>query len=427
MLTDSVQRFLTSLRSHEIRDRLFFSLLVIVVFRALAAVPVVGISADAMQQLSMLIGAGGTVSAVTGGVLETASVIALGVGPYISASIIMQLMGTIVPRLEELKKEGTQGRRIISMYTRYLAVPLAIMQAILIYSTLRGYGLMGELEILPLITMIAALTAGAMLMMWIGELVTEFGFGQGSSYIIFLGIIATVPTIFSSNLKTADLVQYIWFFIVILGMIAVVIFVTEGERRLPVTYSRRVRATGGQENYIPVKLTQFGVMPVIFASYMLAVPTAIASFIVSPNRENVMSETVVQFANRVIEWSSDPWIQSVATFVLVIAFSFFYVTIVFNTDDYAENLQKQGAFIPGIRPGAQTAKYLRGVSFRLTTAGALFLASLAVLPTLLVAGGVLVAAIFTGTSLLIMVNVALDIRRQYNSLVVVRSYDKYLS
>ncbi|WKZ30774.1 MAG: preprotein translocase subunit SecY [Candidatus Dojkabacteria bacterium] len=426
MFIDGLQRFLTSLRSTEIRDKIFFSLLVIVVFRALAAVPVVGITADTMAQLSGIIGAGGTISAVTGGVLETASVIALGVGPYISASIILQLLGTIVPRLEELKKEGSSGRRVISMYTRYLAVPLAIMQAILIYSTLRGYGLMGELELLPLVTMIATLTAGAMLMMWIGELVTESGLGNGSSYIIFLGIVATIPGIFSANLQSADALQMVWFFLIILGMIAVVIFITEGERRLPVTYSRRVRATGNQDSYIPVKLTQFGVMPVIFASYVLALPTAIASFIVSPNRENVVSDRMVDFANQVLEWSNDPWVQVVVTFVLVILFCFFYVTIVFNTDEYAENLQKQGAFIPGIRPGAQTARYLRMVSFRLTTAGALFLAILAVLPTVLVAGGVLVAAIFTGTGLLIMVNVALDMRRQYNSLVVVRSYEKYI-
>lgn len=426
MFKDSVQRFLTSLRSTEIRDKIFFSLIIIVVFRALAAVPVVGISADAMEQLFTQLGAGGVISAVTGGVLETASVIALGVGPYISASIVFQLLGTIVPRLEELKKEGSQGRRIISMYTRYLTVPLAILQAFVIYSTLRGYGIIGSIETLYLIAMIATLTGGAMLMMWLGELVTESGFGNGSSFIIFLGIVSTIPGIVRGNLQSADLIQTLWFLLIVVGMIAAVIFVTEGERRLPVTYSRRVRASGNQDNYIPVKLTQVGVMPVIFASYFLAVPTAIASFVISPNGAKYVSDRVVEFANNVLEMSNDPWFQAVSTFILVILFSFFYISIVFNTEEYSENLQKQGAFIPGIRPGSQTARYLRNVSLRLTAVGAVFVASIAVLPTILVAGGVLIAAIFTGTGLLIMVNVALDMRRQYNSLVVVRSYDKYI-
>lgn len=426
MFKDSVQRFLTSLRSTEIRDKIFFSLIIIVVFRALAAVPVVGISADAMEQLFTQLGAGGVISAVTGGVLETASVIALGVGPYISASIVFQLLGTIVPRLEELKKEGSQGRRIISMYTRYLTVPLAILQAFVIYSTLRGYGIIGSIETLYLIAMIATLTGGAMLMMWLGELVTESGFGNGSSFIIFLGIVSTIPGIVRGNLQSADLIQTLWFLLIVVGMIAAVIFVTEGERRLPVTYSRRVRASGNQDNYIPVKLTQVGVMPVIFASYFLAVPTAIASFVISPNGAKYVSDRVVEFANNVLEMSNNPWFQAVSTFILVILFSFFYISIVFNTEEYSENLQKQGAFIPGIRPGSQTARYLRNVSLRLTAVGAVFVASIAVLPTILVAGGVLIAAIFTGTGLLIMVNVALDMRRQYNSLVVVRSYDKYI-
>lgn len=426
MFKDSVQRFLTSLRSTEIRDKIFFSLIIIVVFRALAAVPVVGISADAMEQLFTQLGAGGVISAVTGGVLETASVIALGVGPYISASIVFQLLGTIVPRLEELKKEGSQGRRIISMYTRYLTVPLAILQAFVIYSTLRGYGIIGSIETLYLIAMIATLTGGAMLMMWLGELVTESGFGNGSSFIIFLGIVSTIPGIVRGNLQSADLLQTLWFLLIVVGMIAAVIFITEGERRLPVTYSRRVRASGNQDNYIPVKLTQVGVMPVIFASYFLAVPTAIASFVISPNGAKYVSDRVVEFANNVLEMSNDPWFQAVSTFILVILFSFFYISIVFNTEEYSENLQKQGAFIPGIRPGSQTARYLRNVSLRLTAVGAVFVASIAVLPTILVAGGVLIAAIFTGTGLLIMVNVALDMRRQYNSLVVVRSYDKYI-
>jgi preprotein translocase subunit SecY len=454
MFREKLDSIITALKSKEIRERIFFSLMILVVFRMLAAVPVAGLPSDAIQKLFGENQFGSTISTVSGGVLETASIVALGLGPYINASIILQLLGSVIPKLEELKKEGSQGRRIISMYTRYLTVPLALMQSFLIYSSLRGFQGPDGLPLIPALTgldlavLIVTLTTGAILMMWLGELVTEDGLSNGSSYLIFLGIVAGLPSIFANNLDAADLYDMAVFFGIVILMVVTVILVSEAERRIKVMYSRRIRETGSQENYIPVKITQFGVMPVIFAVSLLNFPALVAQFFAGDNAAdgiNSASEWMERFnwytnwlsgrnlgafvaenAADLVVFLNDPWVQNIGTFLFVVGFSFFYITIVFNTEEYAENLQKQGAFIPGIRPGAQTAKYLRKVSFRLTTFGAIFLGILAIAPNILFNAGVVSATLFSGTGLLILVSVVLDMKRQIDSMVVVRSYDKYI-
>ncbi len=413
----------SAFKTREIRDKLVFSLLIIVIYRLFAAIPVVGIVPEALKQLfERLGGIGDTISTVSGGVLSTASVISIGLGPYINASIMLQLLGPIIPKLDELRKEGTSGRRVISMYTRYLTVPFAILQSFVIYSTLRGFGLMGDLSTLQLVSMIATLTGGSLLMMWLGELVTDKGFGGGSSYLICLGIVSGLPGIIANNIRTADTFEIVIFVVIMILMVAVTIYITEAERRINVMYSRRVRGTGTQDNYIPMKLTQFGVMPVIFAVSFLSFPQLIGQFLISRN----LNENVTRVSESIVNIVSNTTFQNIVTFVLVMAFSFFYITVVFNAEELAENLQKQGAFIPGIRPGKQTSTYLRGVSFKLTAVGALFLATIAILPSLLLEFGILSSSIMSGTGLLIVIGVLLEIKRQVESLVIVRSYDKYL-
>lgn len=411
------------LKSKEIVKKLFFSLVILLVFRTLAAVPVVGIPADALSNLFAGSGFGDLLSTLSGGVLETASVVAIGLSPYINASITLQLLGSVIPALEELKKEGTQGRRKISMYTRYLAVPLAILQSFVIYSTLRGFGLMGDLGILELIAMSSTLSAGAILVMWLGELVSEDGVGGGTSYIIFIGIVAGIPGAITNNFQTMDPTQKAVFILLHLAMVAAVVYVTEAERRVKVQYSRRVRSTGAaQDSFIPIKLTQSGVMPVIFAISMLSFPQLIAQFLVSRD----ISNAVTNNSQWIIDTLANSYVQNIATFVLIMLFSFFYVTVVFNTEEYAENLQKQGAFIPGIRPGDNTADHLKKISFRLTAIGALFLAFLSILPNLFLEAGIIQSTVVSGTGLLILVNVVLDIKRQLESMIVVRDYGKYI-
>lgn len=412
-------------RTEEIRQKIFFSLLILVVFRVLASIPVVGIPADAISELFSGSNFGDLLSTISGGVLETASVAAIGLTPYINASITMQLLTPVIPKLTELKKEGTNGRRVISMYTRLLTVPLAILQSFIIYSTLRGFNLMPVLQPLELVAMSATLTAGAIAIMWLGELVSEDGIGNGSSYIIFLGILAGIPGSLTTNMQYMDVAQKVVFVLLNLALVGVVVLITEAERRVKVQYSRRVRsggATGGTENYIPLKLTQSGVMPVIFAISLMSFPELMGRFLLSRN----INETVNVYSTNVIDFLANPYAQNIGIFILIILFSFFYVTVVFNTDEISENLQKNGGFIQGIRPGKSTSKYLRNISFRLTAVGAGILAILSILPNILLATGIVSQALVTGTGLLIVVGVALDVRRKIKSMAVVKDYGRYI-
>jgi preprotein translocase subunit SecY len=422
MFKESFEKVFVAFKSKEVRDRIFFSTVILIVFRALAAVPLPGVDAGALAELFSGNAIGDNLALLSGGLLQTASVIAIGIGPYISASIIIQLLGSVIPKFEELRNEGAEGRRKLSTYTRYLTVPLAVMQSFVVYSSLRGFNLIEPLVGADLAVLIATLTAGAMIVMWMGELVTESGVGNGSSYIILLGILAGIPEVFTKNLRTSDTLQMVWFLIILaLTMIAIVI-VTQAERRIKVMYSRRVRVSGNQDSYIPIKIAQFGVMPVIFAVSLISFPALMAQFLIGRD----VSDRVTEISLQVIDFLNTPLVQNWGLFLLVVGFSFFYVTVVFNPKELSENLQKNGGFIPGIRPGTQTSNYLRKVSFRLTAVGGVFLGILAILPTLLVTLDLLPAQFFSGTSLLIAVGVVLDMKRQIESMVVVRNYDKYL-
>jgi preprotein translocase subunit SecY len=410
------------INSVEIRKKVLFTLLIFVIFRLLATVPVVGIPAEALRELFAQSGFFEIVSTVSGGVLETASLIAVGLSPYINSSIIFQLLSAVVPKLKELRKEGSQGQKVINMYTRYLTLPLAFMQSFVIYSTLRGFGLIGELGPLELAAMSITLTTGAMIMVWLGELVTESGISNGISFLIFAGIISMVPGALIQNFQYMDSLEKIVLIAIFVGIFAVTIFVNQAERRIKVLYSRRARAGMSMENFLPIKLIQFGVLPVIFAMSLISFPQLVAQFFVARD----FSDRITLYANRMLELLANPFIENIGIFIFVVGFSFFYITIVFNTDELAENLQKQGAFITGIRPGKSTAAYLKKVSFRLTTVGAIFLGIIAILPNLLMYLGVIEAALISGTGLLIAVSVVLEMKRKYESLMVVRSYDRYL-
>ncbi len=421
-MTNIKEKIQSIFKTKEIRNKIIFSLIILVVYRILSAIPVSGIPADALVQLFQGTQLGDVLSTVSGGVLESASLVAIGLTPYINASIIFQLLGTVIPRLAELRKEGPEGRRKISMYTRIATVPLAILQSFVIYSTLRGFGLMGTLPTIELIAMSAALTGGSMVMMWFSELISEQGVGGGSSYLIMLGIISGIPGTVRTNFVTMDTFQKVFFFALFLVLIVATIIITQAERRVPIQYSRRVREGGAMESYIPIKLTQSGVMPVIFAMSLLSFPQLIAKFLISKN----YSANVTLWATKVQEWLSNTYIYESISFVFIIAFALFYLTVVFNTDELAENLQKQGAFIQGVRPGNTTSDYLKSVGLRLTIVGAIFLALVSVLPNLLIHFGFMTASVISGTGLLIVIGVVLDVKRQVESMMVVRRYDKYL-
>ncbi len=408
--------------SEEIRKKILFSFIILLAYRLLAAIPVTGIPADAITQLFEGSNFGDLLSTVSGGVLETASIAAIGLSPYINASITLQLLGTVIPKLEELSKEGPEGRRLISMYTRLLTVPFAIMQSFVIYSTLRGFGLVDQLEPIALIAMVATLTAGSVVVMWFAELISESGVGGGSSYLIFLGIIAGIPGTISSNFRLMDPLQKTVFIAVTLLLIVSVVYISEAQRRVRVQYSRRVRTGGAMDSYIPIKLTQFGVMPVIFAVSLLSFPQLIGKFILSRD----LGDKVIDITTKAMTLLDNPYFNNISTFLFIVGFAFFYLTVVFKTDDLAENLQKQGGFIPGIRPGKNTSAYLKHVAFRLAAVGALFLGFISILPNILIYLNFMTVTVITGTGLLIMVSVVLDIRRQVSSMIVVRDYSRYM-
>lgn len=417
-----IERIKHILKTKEIRSKILFSLLILLIFRLLSSVPVAGIPAEVIKSLFEGTSMGDVLSAVSGGVLETASIVAIGLTPYINASIVFQLLGTVIPALDETRKEGPEGRRKISMYTRLLTVPLAILQSFVIYSTLLGFGLITKLGPLELATMVATFTAGSVVMMWFGELISESGLGGGTSYLIMLGILAGIPGSIRSNFLTMDNLQKTLFIVISLIMVTSVVIITTAERRVKVQYSRRVRTGGALESYIPIKLTQSGVMPVIFAMAFLSFPQLVGKFLVSKN----YNEGLTNVAEKVLDFINNPYIKDGLTFLLVIGFSFVYLSVVFKTDELAENLQKQGAFIQGIRPGENTSDYLRKISLRLAAVGAIFLALLSILPDLFVRVGLVNGAVFSGTGLLIVIGVILEIKRQVESMVTTRSYDRYL-
>jgi preprotein translocase subunit SecY len=410
-------------KNKEIRKKIFFSLFMLVAFRFMASVPVPGLPEDALKSFFADSQFGDVLSLVSGGVLQNATIVAIGLGPYINASVIFQLLGSVIPKIEELQKEGAQGRRILNMYTRLLAVPLAILQSFVIYSVLQQYGIMDQLSSWDLVNMIATLTAGSMIMMWMGELISESGVGNGSSFIIMAGILSGIPGSLKSNINSGSQahswIVLLFFMIILMGVIVINI----SERKVKIQYARRVRSTGtSAESHIPLKLNQSGVMPVIFSLSLLSFPQLIGRFLTGDKIPEFISNASIWVTTQL----ENPVTYNILLSVTIVFFSFFYTFVVFNPSNIAENLQKQGAFIPGIRPGKQTEKYLSKSAMRLNILGAIFLAVIAILPSIAQTLGYISSSIISGTGLLILVGVVLDMKSQIESLIVTRSYESYL-
>ena len=420
----ALKKVWASLKNEDIRKRITYTLFMLIVFRLLAAITTPGIPRDALQQLFGEGSFGDLMTAVSGAAFENASIVAIGLGPYINASVILQMLGSIIPKLEELQQEGERGRKIINQYTRLLAIPLSILQSFVIYSILRSQNLVTALNPVELVTMIATMTAGSLLLVWMGELIQENGIGNGTSIIIFAGIMASLPGSIAKNFGVVNPNQLLLVGIGALLVVAGIIAVTEAERRIKVQYAKRVRGkkmTGGGESHIPLKINTAGVMPVIFAVSLLSFPQIIARFFLVAESEKIrmIAEKVVTFLD-----SSNPY-YLVLYFLFIVAFAFFYTFVVFKPEDVADNLKKSGGFIPGIRPGKQTSEYLFGVLLRLTGVGALFLATIAILPLLVERFTEISSLAIGGTGLLIVISVILDVLRQIESMSATRSYEKY--
>ncbi|MBI2610737.1 preprotein translocase subunit SecY [Candidatus Kaiserbacteria bacterium] len=407
-----------------LRNRVLFVLGALIVFRILAAIPIPGIDAAALANYLGNNQFLGLLNIFSGGGFSTLSIMMIGVSPYITASIVMQLSTVLSPRLKALyQEEGDAGRQRFMQYSRYLTVPLSFIQAFGFLILLQQNNIVPALDSLHMLANVIVIAAGAMLLMWIGELITEYGVGNGVSLIIFAGIVAGIPSALSQFVFTFDVAQvpaYLGFVIAAVVITAGVVFITEAERPIPVTYARRVRGMkvlGGISTYLPLRVNQAGVIPIIFALSILLFPQMIASFLAQSPVPFVASAASV-----VVSWLANNWIYGALYFLLVFVFTYFYTAITFEPHQVAKNLQKNGAFIPGVRPGSTTSDYLGTIITRVTLVGALFLGILAVLPIILQGITGIAALTIGGTALLIVVSVVLDVVKKIDAQTSIREY-----
>ena len=417
-------------RIKELRGKILFTIAMIALYRLGAHVPVPGIPVDDITKLSMTSGntvAGGAMALLnlfSGGALSYASVFSLGIMPYITSSIILQMLQSVVPSLHELSREGEVGQQKITQYSRYLTFVLAVLNSIGYLFLFKSFGIGFNGAAAPEwifdIMIVGTLTAGAMLIMWMGELITQRGIGNGMSLIIFANIMAGLPQAIlrSSEGGTVDLVVTVVIFVVILCVIPLIVYLERGQRRIPVQYAKRVvgrRIMGGQSTYLPIKVNTAGVIPIIFASALLYFPAQLAVFF--PN---------VGWVQAVASALSTGWLNWILNVVLIVFFAYFYTSMVFNPDDTADNLKKQGGFIPGVRPGKATAAYIKNALSKITLPSAIFLALIAIVPSVVFSftSNQLVQA-FGGTSVLIMVGVVLDTLDKVESQLKMYDYDGF--
>lgn len=421
------ETFLNIFRVTELRNKILFIFGLLVVYRIAANIPLPGVDVLALKRLFEQNAFLGLLNVFSGGGLSNISIVLLGVAPYITASIIMQLLTTIVPTLEKLyKEEGEQGRQKFNMWTRWLTVPLAALQSFSMLSLLKSQNILGAISPFSMMVIIVTATAGTIFLMWLGELITEKGLGNGVSIIIFAGIVSSLPTSFSRFVATWDPSQiftYILFLAVAAVIVAGVIFVNEGQRTVPVAYAKRVRGAqvyGGSATHLPLRVNQAGVIPIIFAVSLILIPTMLANFLSQSSHGKV-----ADIAVSVSAWLQNQWVYGGLYFILVVLFTYFYTAVVFDPVKIAENLQKQGGYIPGIRPGGTTAEYLYHIINRITLAGAFFLGAIAVLPYVVRGLSGIQSISLGGVSLLIVVSVVLETVKHVQGQLVMRSYETF--
>lgn len=411
----------------ELRNKILFIFGILVVFRVAANIPLPGVDVAQLKRFFEGNQFFGLLNIFSGGGLANISIVLLGVGPYITASIIMQLLTMIIPRLEQIyKEEGEAGRQKFNMWTRWLTIPLAAMQTFGMISLLRGQKVMGALAPFDMAVIIITATAGTIFLMWLGELITEKGIGNGVSLIIFAGIVASLPSGIFRLFLTFDSTQlftYLLFLAITVVTIAGVVLVTEGQRNIPVSYAKRIRGMkmyGGTSTHLPLRVNQAGVIPIIFAVSIMLFPGMIANFL-----SQARNETVVKIASFVNGIFQNQWFYGIFYFILVVIFTYFYTAVVFDPKQISENLQKQGGYIPGMRPGRATMEYLYKIMNRITLAGSLFLGSIAVLPLVVQGFTGIKALTIGGTSILIVVAVVIEIMKQIESQLMMRNYEGF--
>ncbi|MFA6254006.1 MAG: preprotein translocase subunit SecY [Candidatus Paceibacterota bacterium] len=407
-----------------LRNRILFVLVALALFRLGASIPIPGVNILQLEKFLANNQFFGLLNIFSGGGLSNLSIMMLGVGPFITSSIIFQLLTLIFPALKQLyHEEGAAGRRKVAQYSRLLTVPLCIIQGLSLLVLLERQGVLLPLSFFDELVNIFVVTAGSILLMWIGELITEYGIGNGVSLLIFAGIVSQLPSVISQLLITYDVSQvpmYLVFAIVGIIVLAAIVFVTEAERPIPVTYAKRVRGTkmyGGTSTYLPIRVNNAGVMPIIFAISILLFPQMVVTFLAS-----YTGGTMQTIATGLKDFLNNQIVYAGLYFFLVVVFTYFYSAITFDPQSISENLQKNGAFIPGVRPGKSTAEYIANILTRLTLIGAVFLGIVALLPIIIQNITGIASLAIGGTSLLIVVSVAIEFVKQIDAQISMREY-----
>ncbi|OGG87642.1 preprotein translocase subunit SecY [Candidatus Kuenenbacteria bacterium RIFCSPHIGHO2_02_FULL_39_13] len=421
-------------KDKELRKKIFFVLGLLIVFRIAAHIPLPGVDLIALRNFFSDNSILGLLNIFSGGGLTNFSIVALGIGPYITASIIFQLLAMIVPKLEEMSKEGESGQKKINQYTRLLTVPLAMLSGYGMIKLLQqsGRGIISQLSAFDYLTTVIILTTGTIFLMWLGELISEKKIGNGISLIIFAGIVSGIPNavgnilkdVFVGGFDPTNLDNIIVFLVIAVFTVAGVVYITEGQRNIPVSYAKRVRGIrmyGGFDSHLPLKVNQAGMIPIIFAISLIMFPSLIAQLALRAESDIIVK--IAELVQRLFQ--PDGLVYGILYFILVVAFTYFYTAIIFHPQQIAENLQKQGGFVPGMRPGRQTADYLGNVSSHIMLAGALSLGIVAILPLIVGPATDVSNMAISGASLLIVVSVVIETVKQIESQLEMRNYDEF--
>jgi len=423
-----IQPIINAFKIPELKKKIIFSLLMLVVFRLAAHIPVPGVDPQALKTLFNRSQFLGLLDIFSGGTLANFSIIAIGLSPYINASIVLQLLTMVFPKLEELSKEGELGREKINQYTRFLTVPLAIFQSVGMIAMLKKQHIIGALQIIDLSLIVITMTAGCLFLMWLGELITQYGMGNGISLLIFAGIVGRMPVSVVQTIFLAETVNFfnlLVFIIMAVAVVAAICFVNEAQRQVTVSYAKRIRGRrvyGGSSTHLPLRVNQAGVIPIIFAVSLVLIPSMAAGYL-----QTVANPTLVSIAVFVAKlFNPNSLFYNLLYFVLVIAFTYFYTAVTFNPQKIADEIKKYGGFIPGIRPGKPTADFLNHILTRITLAGAVFLGLIAILPSLARSLTGITTMMIGGTGILIVVSVVLETSKSLESQLLMRDYDGFL-
>lgn len=419
---------INAFKTRELRRKILLTAFIFLVFRIFAHIPIPGVNLIKLRSLFSQNEFLGLLDIFSGGTLANFSVMAVGLNPYINASIILQLLTMVFPRLEELSKEGEWGREKINQYTRLLTVPLSAIQSLGMYALLKSQGIIDVLSPITLLSMIITMTAGTIILMWLGELISEYGVGNGISLLIFAGIVGRLPVVAGQTISIVNqelFVNTIVFLILGFLVVAGIVFINEAVRQVPVHYAKRIRGNkmyGGTTTYLPLRLNQAGVIPIIFAVSIVLLPQLFGRFV-----ELIPNHFIANFARMIVTaFNTGGIVYNLVYFLLVIGFTYFYTAVTFNPQKISGEIQKYGGFIPGIRPGSPTASYLNYILTRITLAGAIFLGLVAILPAIMKQATGISSLTIGGTGILIVVSVVLETVKAIEAQLLMRNYDGFL-